>query len=627
MDPKNRIMKRLPIFLSFAFCGFGLMRMSAQAFPASFFPTILDGDNGFVIRGGDTSGLAGVALSGVGDVNGDGIDDMVLGAPQAEANGVLEAGEAYVVFGRRSGFEPVLDVGDLNGENGFALQGFDERHLVGARVSGAGDVNGDGVEDLVIGAESRNPGESGVIGESFVVFGQRTGFPPRLVLSALDGENGFVVQAEEEESGVTTWAVSGIGDVNGDGVDDLLLGHALAGPVEDMNRGEAYVVFGTTEGFEAFLNVRDLNGFNGFVIRGVQLQDFLGRAVSGVGDVNGDGISDLIVGAPGRNTDDLSNVGLCVVVFGRVTGFGALLDIEELNGRNGFAISGFDRFAEAGTLVRGAGDVNGDGLMDLLLGTANSSLGGTPTAAESYVIFGQSGDFPAEVPLETLDGFNGFVVEGLATGEIFLGKSVAGVGDVNGDGIDDILVGSASADAEGIRNSGEAYVIYGRRWGGPARFDVQMLDGEEGFVVQGIQQSDGLGAAASGVGDLNGDGLADFAVAAPGANPNGVANAGEVYVVFGQGISTGLPAEIGEGALEAFPNPTTGQVTLVSELLLEPGEVEVVVHDPLGRVVRRESVAGGKEWLQLDLGGLVSGGYLVRLLGEGWIAVGFVMRY
>ena len=125
----------------------------------------LDGTNGFVINGIDAGDVSGQSVSGAGDVNGDGIDDLIVGAPREGASESF--GESYVVLGSNSGFSSSLDLSTLNGSNGFVVNGINNYDYSGSSVSGAGDVNGDGIDDLIIGAYRFDEA-----GESYVVFGR-----------------------------------------------------------------------------------------------------------------------------------------------------------------------------------------------------------------------------------------------------------------------------------------------------------------------------------------------------------------------------------------------------------------------------------------------------------------------
>ena len=432
---------------------------------------------------GVSSSYTGASVSSAGDVNGDGFDDLVVGANLLSPNGVF-SGASYVVFGKEAGFAALASLTMLDGSNGFRLAGAAARDYAGISVSGAGDVNGDGFADLIVGA----PGAAGLnsAGASYVVFGHAGGFTPNIELSSLNGSNGFRLNGVAAGDGVGA-SVSGAGDLNGDGFADLVIGAFLADSNGLSNNGAAWVVFGQASGFASSLSLSALDGRNGLRLSGVNALDLAGNSVAQAGDVNGDGFDDLIVGANGVDIAGGFNGGAGYVMFGRASGFAAISSLAGLDGVNGFKLVGASPNDHVGNSVRAAGDVNGDGFADLIVGAYGADPNGLGNSGASYVVFGHAGGLaPAStcrrLTVSTASGF-----PGSPAGD-YSGTSVSGAGDLNGDGFDDLIVGATGADPHGAR-SGESYVVFGRASGFASNLNLSALPATPAFALPALPRA------------------------------------------------------------------------------------------------------------------------------------------
>ncbi len=422
-----------------------------------------------------------------------------------------------------------INLSSLDGITGFLIPGLEQDSRLGDAVGSAGDVNGDGIADIIIGAKDADVNGNNSAGKIYVIFGKNGDFSSSFNLANLDGSNGFVLNGIDEDD-IAGISVSNAGDINNDGVEDLIIG-ARGGDVNgNSNAGESYVVFGQNSAFNASLNLADLDGSNGFVLNGVASGDFSGTSVSSAGDVNGDGIDDLIIGANFAN----SNAGESYVVFGQDSGFNASFNLADLDGSNGFVINGTSSGDFSGTSVSSAGDINGDGFGDLIVGATNANVNDRENAGQAYVILGTDAEFNSSFDLSTLNGQNGFVINGANAGNS-LGTSVSSAGDFNGDRLEDILISEVGANEE----TGTSYVLFGSTEQFDAIVDLDELESNQGFTIEGIETGDRSGNSVSGAGDVNDDGFDDLLIGAPQADPNDIRDAGESYLVFGRGTLLG----------------------------------------------------------------------------------------
>lgn len=357
-------------------------------------------------------------------------------------------------------------------------EGLDFGGRFGACVAAAGDVNGDGFSDLLVGAPS-----AGALGEgrAFLYLGSAAGVTPSPSWSVEGGVAGAHLGT----------SVAPAGDVNGDGFGDVVIGAPgfQEGP---PNEGEALLFLGSSSGLAA------APAWHAY---GRQAEAALGVSVAGAGDVNGDGFDDVIIGASGAYVGEVGE-GRAFVYLGRLSG---------LSEQAIWSTEGNEIGAAHGASVASAGDVDADGYADLLVGAPGTGTGGSSTGRVRLYHGGPNG--PSLVAT--------WSVAGQQSGETF-GAAVAGAGDVNGDGYADIAIGAPGRDA-GSPGAGAVIVYYGAAAGPATTADWMTLGGSAGAR---------LGASVSTAGDVDGDGFADLLAGAP-LHQSGGSATGEVVLFLG----------------------------------------------------------------------------------------------
>jgi Ca2+-binding RTX toxin-like protein len=456
-------------------------------FAASVDLTTLTDAQASHLLGAGTDDRTGRAVAHLGDINGDGIDDFAITSSRSAING-YHSGVVYIVYGVEGGLPADIELSAMTAQQGVILPGA-ANSGAGFDIAGQGDINGDGLTDLVVLASYSDRVQ--------VAFGTPGGFPANLAPASLDGTTGFTFF----KGGFSNESVT-VGDFNGDGIDDFAVTNIIAGPQQS---GAAYVVYGSDSGFPAYFDTTALDGTNGYVIEGMPPYTNLSGVAAG--DLNGDGIDDLFL-------TGLSGSEVNYVVFGHAGPGAASLNVSTLDGTNGFRAVGATDIGHPVTTL----DINGDGFDDAVFGAYNSGN----NSGAIYVVFGHGGAFQATVDLTALDGSNGFILRG-ANADTYFSNNLARAGDINNDGVDDLLIGTIGDGA---------YVLLGRVTGFAADIGIDDLDGRSLIHFTGPEESrvgQGLGYA----GDVNGDGIDDFVLGTPGSSENAY-GAGGAYVIYGQ---------------------------------------------------------------------------------------------
>jgi hypothetical protein len=558
---------------------------------------------------------AGFSVASAGDIDGDGLAEVLVGAYRADGGGG-NSGEVYLIAGADLAAadaadgtaDGVIDLGfysdpdfDTASGSSYRLIGTEGSDYAGEGVSGAGDVDGDGIADLIVGAAWAGGGGSWS-GEAYLISGAD--------LAAADAADGaadgvidldFITDADFDRSdagsyqflGTDSWNFAGrsvaiAGDVDGDGLDDVIVGAAWAGG----RYGEAYLVSGadlaaadaadgTADGVIDLDFITDpdfdRSGSSSYQFIGTEASDYAGSATASAGDVDGDGLADLIISAAyadggGSASGEvylISGADLAAADAADGTADG-VIDLDfitdpdfDRSGSSSYQFIGTEASDYAGSATASAGDVDGDGLADLIIGVSAADGGGM-SSGEAYLISGadlaaaDAADGAADgvIDLDFITdpdfdraGSSSYQFIGTEASD-GAGASVASAGDVDGDGLADLIVGAAWADGGG-NNSGEVYLISGA--------DLAAADAADGaadgvidldFITDpdfdrtdagsyqfvGAESGDQVGWSVSSAGDVDGDGRADLLVGAPTADGGG-STSGEASLILASDLA------------------------------------------------------------------------------------------
>ena len=425
----------------------------------------------------------GVSVASAGDVNGDGYSDVIIGAFDYDDGANSDEGRAFVYYGSATGLSAAPNDTPDDANQAFAL--------FGISVASAGDVNGDGYSDVIIGAYSYDDGPNTDEGRAFVYNGSAAG------LSATPNST----PDDADQAGANFgYSVASAGDVNGDGYSDVIIGADGYDDGANTNEGRAFVYHGSATGLSATPNSTPDDAD--------QIDARFGRCVAAAGDVNGDGYSDVIIGAYFYDDGANTNEGRAFVYHGSAAGLLATPssipdDADQLN-------------AQFGRSVGGAGDVNGDGFSDVIIGAYLYDDGASIDEGRVFVYHGSAAGLSL-TPNSTPDDAD--------QASAFFGGSVAGAGDLNGDGYSDVIIGAYGYDDGASMGEGRAFVYHGSATGLSATPNNTPDDAD--------QAGANFGLCVSSTGDVNGDGYSDVIIGAPFYDDGANMNEGRAFVYYG----------------------------------------------------------------------------------------------
>jgi len=399
-----------------------------------------------VISGTQLRSETGASLAAAGDVDDDGFDDFLIGAPRYDANGT-DSGRVYLIYGSNS-LPSTIDLGSLSPGEATVFEGEALSDLAGSAVAGVGFVDNDAFADILIGARGSSANGS-FSGQAYLVYGGAS-LGDTVQLSGLSSSTGVYLPGAGVDDNAGN-AVSAAGDVDDDGRDDFIVGAEGADTSNGASSGECYIVYGG-DSLPGTISLGSL-GSAGATIPGESGGDALGASVSGGGDVNGDGFADVVIGADDYDVGAATNEGRSYIVYGSDS-FGASIDLSSL-GAGGVVLTGVDPQDCSGSSVAMGGDMNRDGLSDVLIGALNADPTNT-SAGEAYLIHGST-SLPSTLDLDAI-GHRGVQLNGVDAFER-AGAAVAFLGGVNDDGFDAYAVGAPELSPGA--GAGKVYVVDG----------------------------------------------------------------------------------------------------------------------------------------------------------------------
>lgn len=527
----------------------------------------LSGSN-WTTQGGQSGEQLGYSIAGNFDANSDGYPDALVAAPYYDSDTQTNIGRVVLFLGTGSGLSTTAS---------WTTYGDQAGAMFGWSISSAGDVNNDGYDDVIISAPFRDNTISGTTypsaGKVYVYMGNSSGLSTTASWTAEANQN----------SAEFGWSVASAGDVNNDNYDEVIIGAPKYN--SSGQKGKVFVYKGSSSG---------LLSTTYWTAESDQVGSSFGYSVASAGDVNYDGYSDVIIGAPMYNNGQ-TNEGRAYAFLGSSTGLAATAVWTAESNQTG---------AEFGHSVASAGKVNNDNYSDVVIGAPKYDNGQT-NEGRVYLFLGNS---------------TGVSSSSVWTGEsnqedAEFGSTVASAGDVNNDGYSDVLVGTPGYDNGDNANTGRVYVYGGTSTG--------TLSGV--YVIEGEYANDKLGTSVTGAGHANGNSKSDLFVGAAFFSSD-IGNRGKSYLITDPELiytkrSSGEMADGTDGIhLTVFPNPCFVGDAKVEFSLSAEGSVDIdIVNSNGGKVYRQHynQLSVGKHSMVVPLSTIANGCYSVQIVCNG----------